>query len=150
MSITNDPQPSPGSVPPTGVTETPPASPGGITDRPAPLAGGGVAEKVHGWATLGLLNRYQWFVFIVCCLAWDMDCMDQQLFVLARRPAMTELVPKVTPNDPRIENHTQKLTDEYAKQGKPAPSGPQVIASLQAADINDAATYATSFFMLGW
>ena len=103
-----------------------------------------------GWASLKDLTGYQWFVFIVCCLAWDMDCMDQQLFVLARRPAMTELVPKVTPEDSRVPAHTQKLTDEYARQGKPAPSGPQVLASLQAADINDAATYATSFFMLGW
>ena len=40
-----------------------------------------------GWASLKDLTGYQWFVFIVCCLAWDMDCMDQQLFALARRPA---------------------------------------------------------------
>ena len=33
------------------------------------------------------LTRYQWFVFVVCCLAWDLDCLDQQLFVLARDPA---------------------------------------------------------------
>ena len=46
-----------------------------------------------------MLNGYQWFVFIVWCLAWDMDCMDQQLFNLARRPAMVDLVPKVKPDD---------------------------------------------------
>src|SRR5438093_780394 len=46
-----------------------------------------------GWASLKDLTGYQWFVFIVCCLAWDMDCLDQQLFNLARRPAMQDLVP---------------------------------------------------------
>ena len=45
-----------------------------------------------GWGSLRQLTGYQWFVFIVCCLAWDMDCMDQQLFALARRPAMVENV----------------------------------------------------------
>lgn len=103
-----------------------------------------------GWASLKDLTGYQWFVFIVCCLAWDMDCMDQQLFVLARRPAMTELVGKVAETDPRIPGFTEKLTAQAEKDGKPKPEPKQVIASIQAADINDAATYATSFFMLGW
>jgi MFS family permease len=44
-----------------------------------------------GWASLKLLGPYQWFVFIVCCLAWDLDCLDQQLFVLARDPALATL-----------------------------------------------------------
>ncbi|MFO0807283.1 MAG: MFS transporter [Gemmataceae bacterium] len=44
-----------------------------------------------GWASLGELNRYQWFVFVICCLAWDLDCMDQQLFILARDPAVMNL-----------------------------------------------------------
>ena len=110
-------------------------------DTPAPRT---------GWASLKDLTGYQWFVFIVCCLAWDMDCMDQQLFVLARRPAMTELVAKVEPTDPRVPEQTEKLTAQAQKSNKPAPKPEQVIASLQAADIGDAATYATSFFMLGW
>ncbi len=38
------------------------------------------------------LNRYQWFVFIVASLGWLFDTMDQQLFNLARQPAITELV----------------------------------------------------------
>jgi hypothetical protein len=103
-----------------------------------------------GWASLKDLTGYQWFVFIVCCLAWDMDCMDQQLFVLARRPAMTELVPKVDVNDSRMPAFTDKLTEQASKDGKPAPKPEQVVTSIQAADINDAATYATSFFMMGW
>jgi MFS family permease len=103
-----------------------------------------------GWASLKDLTGYQWFVFAVCCLAWDMDCLDQQLFVLARRPAMTELVSKVTKDDPRIPAFTERLTAQAEKDGKAPPKPEQVIASIQAADINDAATYATSFFMLGW
>ncbi len=103
-----------------------------------------------GWASLKDLTGYQWFVFVVCCLAWDMDCMDQQLFVLARRPAMTELVQKVAKDDVRIPESTEKLTVQAKKANKPEPKPEQVVASIQAADINDAATYATSFFMLGW
>lgn len=45
-----------------------------------------------GWASLRELTGYQWFVFVVCCLAWDLDCMDQQLFILARDPAVMNLL----------------------------------------------------------
>lgn len=38
------------------------------------------------------LNGYQWFVLIVAALGWLLDCFDQQLFVLARQPAMRELL----------------------------------------------------------
>ena len=39
-----------------------------------------------------LLNRYHWFVLIVAALGWLFDCLDQQLFILARPQAMTELL----------------------------------------------------------
>ena len=39
-----------------------------------------------------LLNRYHWFVFVVAALGWLFDTMDQQLFNLARLPAMRELL----------------------------------------------------------
>ena len=39
-----------------------------------------------------LLTRYHWFVLIVAALGWLFDCLDQQLFNLARRPAMLELL----------------------------------------------------------
>jgi MFS family permease len=45
-----------------------------------------------GWGSLRELTAYHWFVFVVCCLAWDLDCMDQQLFVLARNPAVATLL----------------------------------------------------------
>ncbi|MCA8986221.1 MAG: MFS transporter [Planctomycetaceae bacterium] len=38
------------------------------------------------------LTRYHWFVLIVAALGWLFDTMDQQLFNLARIPAMNELL----------------------------------------------------------
>src|SRR5436189_2691327 len=102
------------------------------------------ARPRTGWASLKDLTGYQWFVFIVCCFAWDMDCMDQQLFVLARRPAMMELVPKIDESDARLPEFARKLTEKAAEQNKPAPTHQESISALHAADIGDAATYSTS------
>jgi MFS family permease len=44
------------------------------------------------------LTRYHWFVLAVAALGWMFDTMDQQLFNLARVPAMTELL-HVKPGD---------------------------------------------------
>jgi MFS family permease len=93
------------------------------------------------------MTGYQWFVFIVCCLAWDMDCMDQQLFVLARRPAMESLVPQVTKDDPRFEQQKKDMTEKAG--GKPVKDE-QVIKSLRDADIASAAGWSTSWFLIGW
>lgn len=38
------------------------------------------------------LQPYQRFVFVVATLAWLFDCLDQQLFNLARSPAMLQLL----------------------------------------------------------
>jgi len=38
------------------------------------------------------LDRTHWFVLIVASLGWLFDTMDQQLFNLARRPAIAELL----------------------------------------------------------
>jgi MFS family permease len=97
-----------------------------------------------------LLNRYQWFVFVVCCLAWDMDCMDQQLFVLARRPAMNELVPQVQSDDPRLPAFFAALANRALSEGKPAPNQQQAEEALRNADIQEAGGFATSIFMIGW
>jgi MFS family permease len=40
------------------------------------------------------LNRYHWFVLLVAALGWLFDTMDQQLFNIARRPAVTALIPR--------------------------------------------------------
>jgi MFS family permease len=39
------------------------------------------------------LDRYHWFVFAMASLAWLFDCLDQQLFILARSSAMANLLP---------------------------------------------------------
>ncbi len=66
------------------------------------------------------VSRYQWFVFGVATLGWLFDTMDQQLFNLARKPAVTELLTKV---------------------GQPPPSP---------ASVAEHAGYATTIFMIGW
>lgn len=39
------------------------------------------------------LTKYHWFVFLMASLAWLFDCLDQQLFLLARNSAMKALLP---------------------------------------------------------
>ncbi|MES2708257.1 MAG: MFS transporter [Verrucomicrobiota bacterium] len=39
------------------------------------------------------LTPYHWFVFAMASLAWMFDCLDQQLFILARNSAMETLLP---------------------------------------------------------
>ncbi len=43
------------------------------------------------------LTRYHWFVLFVAALGWLFDTMDQQLFNLARRPAMADLLATTDP-----------------------------------------------------
>jgi MFS family permease len=38
------------------------------------------------------LNRYHWFVLAVACMGWMFDTMAQQLFNLARKPALRDLL----------------------------------------------------------
>ncbi len=42
------------------------------------------------------LNGYHWFVFTVASLAWLFDCLDQQLFILARDNAVKSLASSET------------------------------------------------------
>jgi MFS family permease len=66
------------------------------------------------------LTRYHWLVLLVASLGWLLDCMDQQLFNLARRPAMLELL--------------------HVRPGDAAMSG----------KVAEYAGYATTTFMIGW
>jgi len=66
------------------------------------------------------LNRYHWFVLIVAALGWLFDTMDQQLFNLARVPAMKELLKGLDGGPP-----SNELVAEYGG-------------------------YATSIFLIGW
>lgn len=58
------------------------------------------------------LNRYHWFVLTVAALGWLFDCLDQQLFVLARPSAMKELLPKL--DDPKAFEESIKVYSAYA------------------------------------
>src|SRR5438552_18999266 len=39
------------------------------------------------------MTGYHWWVLLVATLGWLFDSMDQRLFVLARTPALRELLP---------------------------------------------------------
>jgi MFS family permease len=45
------------------------------------------------------LDGYQKQVFILASLAWLFDCLGQQVFVIARDPAITSLMPPGTPSE---------------------------------------------------
>jgi MFS family permease len=62
------------------------------------------------------LNRYHWFVLIVAALGWLFDTMDQQLFVLARTPAMTSLLGSALPNPENESDPDQKANVEAERR----------------------------------
>ncbi len=77
------------------------------------------------------LNRYHWFVLTVAALGWLFDTMDQQLFTLARKPAMQELLAVPAPED-----ETNEAADERKQKF--------------AKNVADYGGYATSIFLIGW
>src|SRR5437763_584705 len=85
-------------------------------DTPATKA----SAPAHGGKWYAELNRYNWFVLVVASLGWLFDTMDQQLFNLARRPAIMDLL-HARPNDPSM-----------------------------VGTIADYSGYATTIFMIGW
>ncbi len=56
------------------------------------------------------LTGYHWLVLTVAALGWAFDTMDQWLYVLARQPALTELL-GATPEDPRVAYYNGKQAD---------------------------------------
>jgi MFS family permease len=135
MSITDPPKPAtPSSAAAQDSSATASHSPGPI---------------VHGWATLGLLSRYQWFVFLVAVSAWMLDCMDQQFFTLSRTKAMTDLVAPPAENDPRIETFARTKFDT-PKNPANADDRKAILAKIHAEAIDSWGFYATSAFLVGW
>jgi MFS family permease len=89
------------------------------------------------------LNRYHWFVLIVAALGWLFDTMDQQLFNLARVPAMKELLAteEVIPDDePPVKNET--VNRKTGRRIKKIPPDDKLVAKYGG--------YATSIFLIGW
>ena len=58
------------------------------------------------------MNRYHWFVLVVAALGWLFDCLDQQLFILARPAAMRDLLPKL--DNPKDFQESIKIYGNYA------------------------------------
>src|SRR5256885_629401 len=50
------------------------------------------AQGEHGYAWYRELNGYHWFVLSVASMGWAFDTMAQQLFNLARKPAIRDLL----------------------------------------------------------
>ena len=115
------------------------------------------------------LNRYHWFVLIVAALGWLFDCLDQQLFILARQPAMRDLVPVATSRAEFEEIHATVGSSETAEQTAFAAAVADVEQveggptsrdwSLAAENLfpkyvqgvrDGYSGYATAIFLLGW
>src|SRR6185312_6758962 len=58
--------------------------PANVSPRP------GADSRKYAWYRD--LTRYHWFVLIVAIMGWMFDTMAQQLFNLARKPAIRELL----------------------------------------------------------
>jgi MFS family permease len=56
----------------------------------------GLSPNAPWWRDL---TREHWFVLAVASLAWALDCFDQQIFNIARNPAIAALMPEGTPSD---------------------------------------------------
>jgi MFS family permease len=79
-----------------------------------------VKSAKNGTAWWRELSRYHWFVLVVAALGWMFDTMDQQLFNIARRPAIRKLL-------------------------EPSPG-----VEPSKGDIADYSGYATTVFLIGW
>lgn len=66
-----------------------------------------------GWASLLDLSRYQWFVFAVAAIAWMADCMDQQLFNLARNMSITDLLGGATADKDAVTTWSTRATSVF-------------------------------------
>ena len=59
------------------------------------------------------LTRYHWFVFVVASLGWLFDTMDQQLFNLARKPAVMFLIGATSQSDPDVLRYSGHATSIF-------------------------------------
>ena len=75
------------------------------TNQPAP-----VDETAESGPWHQGLTRYHWFVLVVAALGWLFDTMDQQLFNLARKPAVMHLIQATSPSDPRVADYSGRAT----------------------------------------
>jgi MFS family permease len=69
------------------------------------------------------LTRYHWFVLTVAALGWLFDTMDQQLFTLARVPAMRELLAETPQPSPRPAGGEKGMAEAASPSPQPSPEG---------------------------
>src|SRR5271166_4744987 len=67
--------------------------------NPAPTAPPTNEPSAQRWYSQ--LTGYHWLVLTVATMAWSFDCLNQQIFNLARTPAMSDLL-GVSPDDPLV------------------------------------------------
>jgi len=100
------------------------------------------------------MNRYHWFVFIVAALGWMLDCFDQQIFLMARQPAMQDLLV----NDDGLTPFA-RLTNVFFGGESPSQAAPSAQSMVQREDgrfdpsrstVNEYASYSVSIFLMGW
>ena len=60
------------------------------------------------------MTRYHWFVLTVAALGWLFDCLDQQLFILARPAAMRDLVKETTQLTGKDLDHARRFAADIA------------------------------------
>jgi MFS family permease len=92
------------------------------------------------------LSRYQWFVFVVASLGWLFDTMDQQLFNLARKPAVTKLL-RGTDVDEQVK---AKVEADIAQSPDSAAQRESLYAKEYGSKVDEYGGYATMIFMVGW
>ena len=83
------------------------------SQAPPPAAASSVEDGTDGRPWYKLLNRYHWFVFVVASLGWLFDTMDQQLFNLARTPAVMHLLGIGDPADPVVKEYAGYATSYF-------------------------------------
>lgn len=87
------------------------------------------------------LNKYHWYVLVVCALGWLFDTMDQQLFVIARGPSVENVLGLT-----KFERETDG-TIKRKPDGNPVKIALTVEESKVASQYGG---YATAIFLVGW
>ena len=99
------------------------------------------------------MNGYHWFVFIVAALGWMLDCFDQQIFLMARQPAMQDLLI----NDDGLTPFARLRSVLGAEASQPDSQSAAAMIPREdgrfdpsRSTINEYASYSVSIFLLGW
>lgn len=95
---------------------------------------------------------YHWLVVIIASAGWLFDCMDQRLFILARQPALTELVSRQYATEAAAAKPAT-ATPTTAAPATPVVAGPASDAAIQQAVdklVKKYGGWATTAMILGW